>query len=125
MQRPRPLLCADRKRFRDSPRTTRFGHTARCEMTQRSRLWGAAVAALLVTAVIPTVVVASGADAAVPAPPTGFSTVWSEDFSGPAGSGLNTGDWLYDTGTSYPGGAANWGTGEVERMTSSTANVST
>jgi beta-glucanase (GH16 family) len=64
------------------------------------------------------------ARAAVPEPPAGFTTVWSDDFSGPAGTGLNTADWLYDTGTSYPGGAANWGTGEIETMTSSTANVS-
>jgi Carbohydrate binding module (family 6)/Glycosyl hydrolases family 16 len=93
-------------------------------MTQRSRLWGAALAGLLVTATLPALVVASGADAA-PAPPSGFTTVWSEDFSGSAGSGVNTGDWQYDIGTSYPGGASNWGTGEVERMTSSTDNVST
>jgi beta-glucanase (GH16 family) len=61
--------------------------------------------------------------AAVPAPPAGWTTAFSEDFGGAAGTGLNTANWLYDTGTGYPGGAANWGTGEVETMTSSTANV--
>jgi hypothetical protein len=48
---------------------------------------------------------------------------WSDEFNGSAGTGVNTGNWLYDTGTSYPGAAANWGTGEVETMSSSTANV--
>lgn len=61
--------------------------------------------------------------AAVPAPPAGFSTVWSDDFAGAAGSGVNTADWLYDTGTGYPGGADHWGTGEIETMSSSPANV--
>jgi carbohydrate binding protein with CBM6 domain len=62
--------------------------------------------------------------AAVPAPPSGWSTVWSDDFTGAAGTGLDTSNWLYDTGTGYSGGAGNWGTGEVETMTSSTSNVS-
>src|SRR5581483_10038910 len=60
---------------------------------------------------------------AVPAPPSGWTTVFSDDFTGSAGSGLNTSNWLYDTGTGYSGGAANWGTNEVETMTSSTNNV--
>jgi beta-glucanase (GH16 family) len=56
--------------------------------------------------------------AAVPAPPAGFGLTWSDDFTGAAGSGLNTGLWRYDTG---PG--SSFGTGEIETMTSSTANV--
>ena len=63
------------------------------------------------------------ATAAVPVPP-GWTHVWSDDFTGPAGSGVNIGNWQYTTGTSYPGGPPNFGTGEVETMTSSTANVS-
>jgi hypothetical protein len=59
----------------------------------------------------------------VPAPPTGWSTVWSDDFTGASGTGVSTSNWLYDTGTSYPGGAGNWGTGEVETATNSTNNV--
>jgi hypothetical protein len=70
-----------------------------------------------------TVTVAPNADASIPPPPSGWNTVFSDDFTGAAGSGLNTADWRYDTGTGYPGGAANWGTGEVETMTSSTQNV--
>ena len=78
---------------------------------------GLAVPALLLTGG------ASPANAAVPAPPSGFTTVFSDDFTGAAGTGVNTANWLYDTGIGYPGGATNWGTGEVETMTSSTANV--
>ena len=63
------------------------------------------------------------ASAAVPSAPAGWTTVFSDDFNGAAGTGLNTANWLYDTGTSYSGGAANWGTGEVETATSSTTNV--
>ncbi|MFB7596705.1 glycoside hydrolase family 16 protein [Streptomyces sp. NPDC056160] len=63
------------------------------------------------------------ADASAPAPPSGWTQVFLDDFNGAAGTGVNTADWQYDTGTSYPGGAANWGTGEVESMTSSTSNV--
>ncbi len=67
---------------------------------------------------------ASGsASADVPGAPSGWTTVFSDDFTGAAGSGLNTANWLYDTGTGYAGGAGNWGTGEVESMSASTSNV--
>ena len=56
--------------------------------------------------------------AAVPPPPSGFSLTWSDDFNGAANTGLNTGTWKYDTG---PG--SSFGTGEIETMTNSTANV--
>jgi hypothetical protein len=79
---------------------------------------GAAIVALGASAVFIT-----QAEAAVPGPPAGMTTVFSDDFTGAAGSGVNTSNWLYDIGTSYPGGAANWGTGEVETMTNSTQNV--
>ncbi|MFE2374679.1 glycoside hydrolase family 16 protein [Streptomyces sp. NPDC059398] len=52
-----------------------------------------------------------------------WTTVFRDDFDGAAGTGLNTSDWLYDKGTGYPGGAANWGTGEIETSTDSTDNV--
>ncbi|MHC3468992.1 glycoside hydrolase family 16 protein [Streptomyces sp. 7R007] len=63
------------------------------------------------------------ANASAPTPPSGWTQLFLDDFNGSAGTGVNTSNWLYDTGTSYPGGAANWGTGEVETMTSSTSNV--
>jgi beta-glucanase (GH16 family) len=65
---------------------------------------------------------ASPALAAVPSP-AGWTTVFSDDFAGPSGTGLDTSRWTYATGHGYPGGAWNWGTGEVETMTSSTQNV--
>jgi hypothetical protein len=52
-----------------------------------------------------------------------WTQIWNDEFNGSSGTGVNTSNWLYDTGTSYPGGAANWGTGEVETMTNSTSNV--
>jgi hypothetical protein len=91
----------------------------------RSRRRSTRLRQLLLAAVVAlvTVAVAPYASASIPPAPTGWNTVFSDDFTGAAGSGLNTANWLYDTGTGYPGGAANWGTGEVETMTSSTQNV--
>ncbi len=57
------------------------------------------------------------APAAVPGPPAGWSTAFSDDFSGAAGSGADS-QWMYDTG---PG--SSFGTGEIETMTNSTSNV--
>jgi Ricin-type beta-trefoil lectin domain/Glycosyl hydrolases family 16 len=88
-------------------------------LTRARLLAGAAALALAVA----SVVAVSDADASVPPTPSGWTQVFADDFNGAAGSGVNTGDWRYDLGTGYPGGAANWGTGEVETMTSSTANV--
>src|SRR4051794_37693284 len=92
-------------------------------LSLRPAPWYAVVAAALIA---PAVLLTGGggaANAAVPAAPAGWTTVFSEDFSGPSGAALNTANWLYDTGIGYPGGATNWGTGEIETMTSSTANV--
>jgi len=80
-----------------------------------------ALAAAAALAIVPAV--AMTALAAVPPTPSGWTLVFSDDFTGAANTGVNTGNWLYDIGTSYPGGAPNWGTGEVETMTNSTANV--
>jgi hypothetical protein len=56
-------------------------------------------------------------------PPGEFTTVWTDDFSGAANASPSAANWLLRTGTQYPGGAANWGTGEVETASNSTANV--
>ena len=61
---------------------------------------------------------AAPAGAAVPAAPSGWSTVFSDDFNGAAGSAPSSANWIYDTG---PG--SNFGTGEIETMTNSTSNV--
>ncbi len=52
-----------------------------------------------------------------------WQTIWNDDFTGTSGTSPSGTNWLFRTGTSYPGGAANWGTGEVETMSSSTSNV--
>ena len=98
----------------------------RSVLTTLRRPWAVAAAAIA-TATLTTATLTTApppAAAAVPAPPSGWTTVWSDDFTGPAGSRVDESKWLYDIGTGYPGGAANWGTGEIERMTDSTANVS-
>ena len=58
----------------------------------------------------------SPANAALPGPPPGWNTVFSDDFTGSAGSGID-GKWMYDTGQGV------FGTGEIETMTNSTSNV--
>jgi hypothetical protein len=55
--------------------------------------------------------------AAVPGAPSGWSTVFSDDFSGASGSGIDS-QWMYDTGA-----GSTFGTGEIETMTNSTSNV--
>ncbi len=72
---------------------------------------------LALTLVAGLALLSASAGAAVPAPPAGFTLTWSDDFTGSSGTGVNTGNWLYDTGTGI------FGTGEIETMTNSTANV--
>ncbi len=55
---------------------------------------------------------------------TEWLLAWSDEFTGPANSAIDLTKWRHDLGTAYPGGAPNWGTGEVETMTSDLANVS-
>ncbi len=50
-----------------------------------------------------------------------WTLFWSDEFDG-AGS-VNAANWQCDSGTGYPGGPANWGTGEVEVMSCSQENV--
>jgi hypothetical protein len=51
------------------------------------------------------------------APETGWTTVWTDTFDGPANSAPAAANWLVRTGTQYPGGAADRGTGSVETAT--------
>jgi beta-glucanase (GH16 family) len=96
--------------------------TQRLSITRR-RARAAAVAAVGAAVLIVPVALAVNASAAVPATPAGYTLVFSDDFNGAANTGVNTANWLYDLGHGYPGGAGNWGTGEIENMTNSTANV--
>jgi hypothetical protein len=59
----------------------------------------------------------AAAAATVPGPPSGWSTVFSDDFNGSSGSGIGS-QWMYDTGA-----GSSFGTGEIETMTNSTSNV--
>jgi hypothetical protein len=81
---------------------------------------GPAVALAVVTGAV-----APASATTVPPAPSGWTTAFSDSFSGAAGSGADS-QWTYDTGTQYSGTGctANWGTGEVESNTNSTANVS-
>ncbi|GCB44324.1 glycoside hydrolase family 16 protein [Streptomyces sp. NL15-2K] len=83
-----------------------------------------AVVGTLGLAAAAATVTSPSANASAPPPPTGWTQAFLDDFDGAAGTGVNTSNWQYATGTSYPGGPANWGTGEVETMTNSTNNVS-
>ncbi|GGO66393.1 glycoside hydrolase family 16 protein [Nonomuraea cavernae] len=89
--------------------------------TRRRRL--AAVAAALVTLTGLFTHVAVSASAAVPTTPSGWSLVWSDDFNGASGSAPSSANWIVDTGHSYPGGPANWGTGEIQNYTANSANL--
>lgn len=76
------------------------------------------IAVLLTAApLVLTAVAVTPAQASIPAPPSGFTTTWSDDFTGASGSGINS-NWKYDTGA-----GSSFGTGEIETMTSSTSNV--
>jgi hypothetical protein len=52
----------------------------------------------------------------VPPAPSGWNTVFGDNFAGAAGSAPSAQNWFYDIGTGY-------GTGETEQTTSSTSNV--
>ncbi|MGW7538177.1 glycoside hydrolase family 16 protein [Amycolatopsis sp. NPDC054798] len=75
------------------------------------------------TPLILAVVAAASMTAAPAQAAETWTTVFEDTFDGPAGTGLDPRNWLYDKGTGYPGGAANWGTGEIETATDSTGNV--
>ncbi|MGH9210483.1 MAG: glycoside hydrolase family 16 protein [Acidimicrobiales bacterium] len=84
---------------------------------------GVAVAVALVATVVSGWAVGT-APAAVPPTPPGWQLVWSDDFDGAAGTLPSSSNWIFDTGTSYPGGPANWGTGEIQTYTANPANIS-
>ncbi|MEZ0066427.1 hypothetical protein ABIA32_002437 [Streptacidiphilus sp. MAP12-20] len=76
-----------------------------------------ALAAALTAALAASFTVAPVARADnAPPPPAGWTTVFSDNFAGSAGSAPASANWFYDIGTGY-------GTGETEQTTSSTNNV--
>ncbi|MFE1775956.1 glycoside hydrolase family 16 protein [Streptomyces sp. NPDC059008] len=86
-----------------------------------------ASAALVTTCALtlPTASAASGRPSRAEAEgaPARFDEVWRTDFDGAAGSRPSTDDWITDTGTGYPGGPANWGTGERQTYTDRPENL--
>jgi beta-glucanase (GH16 family) len=82
-----------------------------------------AIASLLAATLV-VLTVTMTARAAVPPTPTGWSLVFSDDFTGSAGTLPSGGNWIFDTGHGYPGGPGNWGTGEIQSYTTSTSNIS-
>jgi beta-glucanase (GH16 family) len=91
--------------------------------TCNGRVWAAIALTLATAGAVFVTSTTPRASAAGPTAPQGWTTVFRDDFNGATGTGLSSTSWLYDTGTSYPGGAPNWGTGEAETATTSTANV--
>ncbi|MEV4457929.1 glycoside hydrolase family 16 protein [Microbispora sp. NPDC049633] len=86
--------------------------------------WRRSMLALLAAAAAVMALAVRPADASVPGTPSGWSLVWSDDFTGAAGSLPSSTNWIIDTGHSYPGGPSNWGTGEIQNYTANPANVS-
>lgn len=79
------------------------------------------VLALLVVAAVLVVVIVYPAARSGNAQP--WTKVWEDGFNGAEGASPSSRNWLFDTGTSYPGGATQWGTGEIESYTRDPANV--
>ncbi|HZG05378.1 MAG TPA: glycoside hydrolase family 16 protein [Streptomyces sp.] len=86
-------------------------------------LLAALVTGALALALLTSGLLAPPARGAVP-PVPGWNLVWSDDFDGPARSLPSSTNWQIDTGHNYPGGPANWGTGERQRYTDSPDNLS-
>jgi len=116
-----------------------FGHRARpgapattimgIRTTQRIFLAATAAAVLMMGSAGCLPVMGASAStapdsAATPAASGTWRTVFSDHFTGPAGSGVGS-KWTYDKGTHYNGTScpAAWGTGEVETDSASTTNV--
>src|SRR3984957_19773401 len=99
------------------------GHVISGRRRRGSRLRAAFSALLLAAGCLTAIVVSALVVAPVaaqagtaPPPPTGWSTVFSDNFAGSAGSAPSAANWFYDIGTGY-------GTGEIENTTNSTSNV--
>ena len=99
------------------PRGRGTGRRPRLLLRGHSVLTAVALLAGTLAAAATTVVAAPTALAdTVPPPPAGWTTVFSDNFAGPAGSAPSAANWFYDIGTGY-------GTGEKEQTTNSTNNV--
>ncbi|GAA3394584.1 glycoside hydrolase family 16 protein [Cryptosporangium minutisporangium] len=89
----------------------------------RRRPWlrattAAAISLVLAATTAGTTRASAASPGAVPAPPSGFTLTWSDDFNGAARSGASTANWRYDIGP-----ATMFSTGEIAAVTNSTQNV--
>ncbi|MFL6109846.1 MAG: ricin-type beta-trefoil lectin domain protein [Catenulispora sp.] len=110
---PRAIRTSARRRLGH-----RLGHHLGHHLGHRLRRRAAALAAPLAIAVAAWAgLPGTAVHASAPPPPAGWNQVFLDDFNGGSGSGIG-GQWMYDTG---PG--STFGTGEIETMTNSTANV--
>jgi len=80
-------------------------------------------AALLSVTVVVSAALAMATNAQPAAASLGpWTQQWSDEFNG--SGAVDGNNWLYDLGHGYGcGSCGNWGTGEIENMTNSTANV--
>src|SRR5580698_9100718 len=103
---------ADR-RGRGGHRPDRGGAAGRCPVHAPAV---SAAAAVRTTASPAAAARAMATPAAVPAPPSGWTTQFSDDFNGSARTAPSS-SWMYDTGA-----GSSFGTGVIETMTNSTSN---
>lgn len=80
------------------------------------------MARILVTTSIILTALSTLVPADIPTGSNGYSLVWGDDFNGDPYTAIDSNNWQFDLGTGYPGGAANWGTGEVETYTNDIEN---
>lgn len=103
-------VCANRSFFPPVDHsTTKVSSLIRTKTMSYSKLFVIASAFSVANAVVPNI--------------EGFKLTWSDDFVGQANSLPNPSNWVVSTGTSYPGGASNWGTGEIQTYTSDPQNL--
>ncbi|MDR7274816.1 glycoside hydrolase family 16 protein [Catenuloplanes atrovinosus] len=88
-------------------------------MTQVRRV-AAGLAAVVLAG---TVAVTAEARASLPPTPSGWTLQWSDDFAGAANALPSSSNWIFTTGTQYPGGPAQFGTGEIQTYTTNSANI--
>jgi hypothetical protein len=100
------------------PRTIRRSATRRAGPRGRSVVTSLALMAAGLAGTAATTLSAAPAAYADPVPPapSGWTTVFGDDFAGSAGSAPSSANWFYDIGTGF-------GTGEIEHTTNATSNV--
>lgn len=92
-------------------------------LRRRAVLFAASTALVAAYAALALPTASAGEAAAPVSRDAAFQEVWRTDFDGAAGTRPSADDWITDTGTGYPGGPANWGTGERETYTDRPENL--